>query len=571
MRVFFDALKQAQPQNSSSSTQRTWVYVPYDQLNKDFGPLCREAPHSLGIVLVESPWKAARRPYHKQKLAFILANQRHFAIEQAKRGVEVSYWVAEGSYSEALARAVEQHGPLQLMEPAERELRHDIAPLVRKGSLKLLHHEGWLTRPEDFTASQKKGPPWRMDSFYRHVRKRTGILMDDAGKPVGGKFSYDAENRKFWTGEPEAAVPPRFDPDPITDEVVELIEERYAHHPGTLDPSTLPRTRNHAEEVWAWALRACLPMFGPFEDAMSTASTNIFHTRISALMNVHRLLPARIVQDVVNLDIPLASQEGFLRQVIGWREFMRHVHSATDGFRNLPGQESVPVASAAGDGGYGAWAGKPWRRDHNEDAPDGGSTRSALGSDRPVPPAYWGRPSGLRCLDSVVKDVWDEAYSHHITRLMVLGNLAQLLEVSSRDLTDWFWVAYIDAFDWVVEPNVMGMGTYGLGGLFTTKPYVSGGAYIDKMSDYCGKCALKKVCPVTHLYWAFMTRHRPQLDGNYRLRMIMASENKRSPEKKRVDSKVFDYVSSTLAEGKPVQAERLKQLTRQEQSHKTLS
>lgn len=561
MRTFFDALKRAREAHVDLRFNRSWVYVPYDQLSEDFGPLCREPAETLGIVLVESPWKAGRRPYHKQKLALILANQRHFALEQARRGVDVSYWVSDGPYREALARAAKQHGTLRLMEPAERELRVDVAPLVKDGAIELLHHEGWLTTPEDFTRSQKKGPPWRMDAFYREVRKRTGLLMDDDGKPIGGKYSFDAENREFWPGDPPAAVPPAFEPDAITEEVGELIERDFAAHPGTLDLRTLPATREDAEALWRWALAECLPRFGPYEDAMSTESTNLFHTRISALLNLHRLQPRRILHDVAKLDLPLASQEGFLRQVIGWREFMRHVHAATDGFRNLPGVDDVPVAEHPGDGGYSAWAGKAFDRGEDHEDFDGGSKRSALGSNRPVPPAYWGVPSGMKCLDTVVADVWREAYSHHITRLMVLGNLAQLLELSPRDLTDWFWVAYVDAFDWVVEPNVMGMGTYGLGGLFTTKPYVSGGAYIDKMSNYCAQCALKKVCPVTHLYWAFMHRHRPELDGNHRLRMIMASERKRSDEKKKADAAVFDYATECLAKGEPLEAEALKRLS----------
>ncbi|MEO1172565.1 MAG: deoxyribodipyrimidine photolyase, partial [Myxococcota bacterium] len=307
------------------------------------------------------------------------------------------------------------------------------------------------------------------------------------------------------------------------------------------------------------AMSDCLPKFGPYEDAMSSESTNIFHTRISALVNIHRLLPREIVQDLLGLELPLPSQEGFLRQVIGWREFMHHVHTATDGFRNLPGVDRVPVAEAPGDGGWGAWADDAWSPPA-EPFNDGGSTHSALGAQNPVPPAYWGQPSGMKCLDAVVDDVWREAYSHHITRLMVLANLGTLFEVSPRALADWFWVAYIDAFDWVVEPNVMGMGTFGLGELFTTKPYVSGQAYIKKMSNYCNDCALKKVCPVTRLYWAYMSRHRPELDGNHRLRMMMASERKRSDDKKRVDQEVYDYVTSALAAGEPLQAERLKAL-----------
>ena len=200
-------------------------------------------------------------------------------------------------------------------------------------------------------------------------------------------------------------------------------------------------------------------------------------------MNLHRLLPRRVIGDALKLPLELASQEGFLRQILGWREFVRHVHRETEGFAEL----------------------------------------ELLGGQEPLPAAYWGKASGLACLDRVVADVWQEGYSHHITRLMILCNLATLLDISPRELSDWFWVAYIDAFDWVVEPNVLAMGTFGVGDVMTTKPYVSGSAYIDRMSDYCQGCAFdpKSTCPITPMYWAFLERHRERLLGNPRMGIVM--------------------------------------------------
>jgi deoxyribodipyrimidine photolyase-related protein len=232
--------------------------------------------------------------------------------------------------------------------------------------------------------------------------------------------------------------------------------------------------------------------------------------------------------DVAALELPLASREGFVRQVLGWREFVRHVHEATDGFRRLPDGSEPPQDDA------------------------GAACPSFLGADRALPPAFWGARSGLACLDGVVADVWREAWSHHITRLMVLANLATLLDVLPRALTDWFWVAYLDAYDWVVEPNVLGMGTFALGDLFTTKPYVSGAAYLDRMSDFCGGCRFspKRDCPVTPLYWAFLARHRKRLAGNPRLILPLRSLAKRSPEQRAADARVFERVSEALAVGK---------------------
>lgn len=524
----------------SGGGQRRWLFVPYDQLTDAVGPLSRQPPSELGIVLVECPEKAERRPYHQQKLAFLLTNLRHFALEQAQRGVAVRHVVAS-SYAAALAA---HPGSLETMRPAERELRAELAPFVEAGKLRLLPHEGYLTTAEDFRASQS-GPPWRMDAFYRYVRRRLLILMDGQ-QPLGGRFSFDTENRQPWPGEPPAPEPPTFEVDEVTREVGALVRERFAHHPGQLTLERLPATRADAERLWAWARSECLPSFGPYEDAMSTRSRNLFHTQISALLNLQRLSARKVVDDVLAAPhLPLASQEGFVRQVLGWREYMRHVHDATDGFRVLAGV-AQPTARSPGDGGYARWAGTPWPA-----APggDGGSLASHLGASRPLPPAYWGARSGLHCLDTVVAAVWQDGYSHHITRLMVLSNLAMLLDVSPRELTDWFWAAYVDAYDWVVEPNVQGMGSFGVGDLLTTKPYVAGAAYIDRMSDFCQGCRFdpKTTCPITPLYWAYLNRHREALASVPRLKLPLAAEAKRTAAQRHHDTATYEALATALA------------------------
>ncbi len=534
---------------SPEAGNRRWIYVPYDQLSDQIGPLAQAKPGEMGVVLIESSWKGERRPYHKQKLALILANQRHFALEQARRGVAVRYETTDQPYGEALRRVVAEVGPLQAMEPAERELRLDLAPLIEEGGLEWLDHQGWLTTTEQFESSQKREPPWRMDAFYRHVRKETGILMEDS-KPVGGKYSFDAENRERWNGEPPAPTPPTFTKSALKGEVADLIRRRFDHHPGKLDLAALPATAKEAEKLWTWAKGHCMTHFGPYEDAMSTRSKGLFHTRVSALLNLHRLLPARVVADALDLEIPLASKEGFVRQILGWREFVRHIHRATDGFRVMSGRK-MAVAKTPGDGGYERWSGEAWPGSAPPDGLDGGAQPSELASDRPLPPAYWGQTSGLTCLDHVVADVWDTAYGHHITRLMVLSNIATLIDSSPRELTDWFWVAYADAFDWVVEPNVLGMGSFAAGELMTTKPYVSGAAYIDRMSDYCADCEFdpKADCPITRLYWAFLARHQKQLEDNPRLRLPFANLGRRNRKRRRHDADVFRWVRDTLDGG----------------------
>ncbi|MEZ4318655.1 MAG: cryptochrome/photolyase family protein [Myxococcota bacterium] len=510
MSAFREALRSASAQAGGSPDVRSWVFVPYDQLTDALGPLSREDPRTLGILLVECPAKAGRRPYHVQKLAMVLTNLRHFAVEQARRGVAVRWRVAD-SYAAPILDLAREVGPVRMMEAAERELRVELAPLVRDGHLEVLPHEGWLTTDADF--AECGAPPWRMDAFYRQVRRRTGLLMH-GGKPEGGRFSFDGDNREPWKGSPAPPDVPRFEPDALTQEVVELVQTQFSDHPGTLDPAALPASLEDAERLWAWAMERCLEHFGRYEDAMSTRSSGLFHTRISALVNLHRLLPARVVRDVAGSGAPLGSREGFVRQVLGWREFVRHVHRATDGFRTFP--------------------------------------QNVLGQETPLPPVYWGgAPSGLACLDGVVADVWREAYSHHITRLMVLSNVAQLLDVDPRALTDWFWVAYVDAFDWVVEPNVLGMGTFSVGELMTTKPYVAGSGYVDRMGDACRSCAFhpKKSCPLTPMYWAYLSRHHGVLSGVDRATRQLLGLNRRSAAKQAWDHAVFERVREVLASG----------------------
>jgi len=528
------------------SADRRWLFVPYDQVSDEIGPLASEPPESLGIVLVESSDKASRRPYHRQKLALILANLRHFALEQAQRGVAVRHVTTDEPYGEALRPVAAELGALRVMEPAERELQEDLAPLVAGGALEIVPHEGWLTTRDQFLRSSKKGPPWRMDAFYRVVRRESEILMAD-GKPVGGKFSFDAENRRPWKGDPPAPEPPCFEPDEITREVGDLIERRFSRHPGRMNLEALPASRKDAKRLWSWALDECLEQFGPYEDAMSMRSRGLFHTRVSALVNLHRLLPRTLVDDVVALDAPLASREGFIRQILGWREFMRHVHRETDGFRELDDDEPK-VSDRSGDGGWQTWSGELWSSPQAPPASLGGAEPSALEADWPLPPAFWGTPSGLACLDQVVSEVWDDAYTHHIPRLMVLANLGTLLGVRPRQLTDWFWVAFADAYDWVVEPNVLGMGTYAVGGLFTTKPYVSGANYINRMSDYCAGCRFdpKSDCPITRLYWSFLERNREQFEGNPRMGLVMRNLSRRQEKEKTEDRRVFESVRRAL-------------------------
>ena len=517
-RVFRERLASYQPATSA----RQWFYVPYDQLSLEFAHFDTLSPSEIGLVFCESSVRGNARPYHKQKLGTLLASQRQFAIEQAERGVAVRYLIGQESYAQQLQRVCEELGPLKVMRPAEKILSDELRALFDGGQLIEITHSGWLTTPDDFHRATKGKKTWRMDAFYRLVRRKYGVLLDASGKPVGGKWSYDHENREPWKEGPTPPQRPAFKHDEVTHEVERLVNDCFAGHPGQLDLRTIPITMAQVNTYWRWVLEECMALFGPYEDAMSHKHSQLFHTRASALINLHRIVPRRALADVLALDIPLNSKEGFVRQLIGWREYMHHVFDATDGLTHFPPHHATA------------------------------ESRNYLGAHLDLPDAYWGKISGFFCLDHVVGEVLSDGHSHHINRLMVLANWGTLLGIEPEQLNHWFWVAFDDAYEWVVSPNVFGMGTYALGDLMVTKPYVSGSAYVNKMSDYCGQCAFnpKTNCPMTQLYWHFLAAHEDSFMGNQRMSLVMGGLRKRSVEKRKRDAQVYQKVTHALAEGR---------------------
>ncbi len=372
--------------------------------------------------------------------------------------------------------------------------------------------------------------------------------MENA-KPVGGQFSYAVDNRNPYKGQVPVPTPPSFPPDAITSEVITYVGQKYAHHFGSIEGFDRPCTQADCDRMWSFALEHLLPTFGPFEDAMRDDHRQLFHSRTSAFVNLARHLPLQLVGDVEQVAgkglIPLASAEGFIRQLLGWREFMRHLHEQTDGYRllDVPQESKARAQELSPDRDeqtdlYTTSKTEPSARKKQTalaQDPYAGATPSALGASLPLPAVYWGVKSGLHCMDTVVAQVVEEGWSHHINRLMVLSNLANLCGFSPRELTDWFWFAYVDAYYWVVEPNVLGMATYADGGLTATKPYVSGAAYINRMSNYCGHCQYdpKKStgpgsCPFTALYWTFLERNQEILGNNFRMQMPYNTLRKKS-------------------------------------------
>ena len=520
--AFGDALTTPEPADVDA-----WVWLSYDQLNVAFldalKPLGR-----LGVVLIESTHKARQRPYHQQKLAVLLSNQRHFALELQDEGIPVLYLLSSQTYAEVVHQVHQQTGPLHAFAHAERSLRMEVNPHVEQGIVVLHDHPGWVTQRSWFVESVGVEPPFRMDAFYRTVRQKTGWLMVE-GKPVGGKYSFDAENRRPWKGEPEAPPAPFFGRDAVDEEVEALVRSRFADHPGRVDLSSQPTSRGDLDAALAFA-RDALPHFGAFEDAMSERSRGLFHSRLATVVNLHRLMPSEVVAMALDSPAPLNSVEGFVRQMI-WREYVHHIHAVTDGFRTLDVHRQSAVREAR-------WPTKD----------DGELHPNHLRQQQALPDAYWGKTSGLQCLDASVASVMEDGWTHHIPRLMVLSNIANMLDVDPRALTDWFHAAFIDAYDWVVEPNVLGMGTFALGAAMMTKPYVAGAAYINKMSDHCGACRFhpKKTCPMTRLYWAYLNRHGDSFSGNHRMAIAMKNVERRAEDEKALDHATFEHVLATL-------------------------
>ena len=524
-----ETLRSVSPQDAVS-----WVWLAYDQLNVAFLESLNQS--DLGVVLIESSAKARRRPYHQQKLGVLLANQRHFAVELQAQGVPVLYLLSDADYGAVLNEVAGTCGPVHCFHHAERELRKEVEQLVVSGVLVEHAHPGWLTPQSWFVESVGEAPPFRMDSFYRKVRQQTGWMMEH-GKPLGGKYSFDAENRFPWKGDPPAPTPPVYEADAIDREVEAMVGRVYADHPGTVDLTAQPTSSEQIEQSLRFAMD-CLPNFGTYEDAMSEKSRGLFHSRLATLVNLHRLMPRRLVDAALTSDAPINSVEGFVRQMI-WREYVHHIHDVTDGFRTLEVARTSSMRGAGWEGFVGV---------------DGELHPNHLTQTNALPEAFWGEKSGLRCLDASVESVMEDGWTHHIPRLMVLSNIANLLDVNPRQLTDWFHAAFIDAYDWVVEPNVLGMGTFALGTAMMTKPYVAGSAYINRMSDHCKTCQFhhKKTCPMTRLYWAYLTRHRESFVGNHRMAIALKNVERRAEEEKAMDNATFENVRETLLAGREV-------------------
>jgi len=451
------------------------------------------------VLMMEVAEETTYVPHHKQKLVLVLSAMRHFAAELRRRGVTVDYVELDapentGSFTTEVKRAVTRHRPGRIVvtEPSEWRVYGEVGSWASlTGIATEMRVDGRFfatrTRFGDWARGRRS---WRMEFFYREMRREHGILMDGK-EPAGGEWNYDADNRKRLPPRTDLPERRRFAPDATTQAVMALVERRFPDHFGELAEFGWPVSRAEALQALEDFIAQALPQFGDYQDAMKAGAPFLFHSLLSPALNLG-LLTAREVCQAAEAAwksgaAPLNAVEGFVRQILGWREYVRGVY----------------------------WSLMP---DY--------ASQNALQATRSLPSFYWTGDTDLRCLGEAISSTSRHAYSHHIQRLMVTGNFALLAGIAPREIDRWYLAVYADAYEWVEMPNTLGMAVFADGGRMASKPYAASGAYIERMSDYCVGCAydVKKktgadACPFNYLYWAFLIRQKEKLSGNPRMAM----------------------------------------------------
>ncbi len=483
-----------------------------DQLSDRLSALPDLDPDRDVVLMAEVRAEATYVGHHKQKIALIFAAMRSFALRLEARGVTVRYVRIDDpanthSIVGELQRALDDQ-PFEgvvVTECGEWRLAEALSAFARSTSLsvEIRQDDRFLCAHDRFRRWASGKSQLRMEFFYREMRRETGLLMDD-GQPAGGQWNYDAENRKRL---PKGLRPPgrlRTAPDALALEAIADVARLFPDHFGALDQFGWPTTAEQAEAVLDDFLRHILPGFGDWQDAMAQGEPWMWHGLISTSLNLGLLDPLDICRraeaEFRAGRSPLNAVEGFIRQILGWREFVRGIY---------------------------------WLK-----MPEYGR-RNYLDADRVLPWFFWSGETDMACVADAVAATRDQAYAHHIQRLMVTGNLAMLLGVHPDEVDDWYLSVYADAYEWVEMPNTRGMATFADGGIVGSKPYAASGAYIDRMSDHCGGCRYdveaktgENACPFNRLYWGFLERNYPRLRDNVRLAMPYRTLENFGPERR---------------------------------------
>lgn len=492
---------------------RRVVVVFGDQLNANDPVLAEIDPQRDVVLMLEVAAESEWIPVHRQRIALFLSAMRHFAVELLGRGVRVRYVRLDdpantGTFDDEFRRAIAELAPDEVVCQRPGEWR--VWAMVEgwkaeyKIPVEVRENAHFLIAPVEFAEWANGRRDLVLEYFYRWMRKKFGILME-GDKPAGGAWNFDKENREPFRGDPKSLPEPlRFPPDEITREVLELVARRWPSGYGELADFAWPVTAYDGKRALADFLERRLANFGRYQDAMVTGSPWMFHSLLSPALNLQLLDPRDCIAGAVRAweqgTAPLAAVEGFVRQILGWREFIRGVYWHT--------------------------------------GPEYGS-RNALGETGRIPEFYWTGQTDMRCLSESIGEVVRHGYGHHIQRLMVTGNFALIAGIHPRAVSDWYLGMYVDAVDWVTLPNTLGMVMHADGGVVGTKPYAASGKYIERMSDYCENCtydpALRvgpTACPFTTFYWDFLIRHRETFRDNRRMSMILVHVDRMGDEER---------------------------------------
>ncbi len=517
---------------------RNLILVLGDQLDANSAAFNDFDSDQDAVWMAEVEEEATHVWCHKQRLVFFFSAMRHFRDELRQKDIEVFYHELShdrrrdsgNSFAEILNQDINRHRPRQLVVvlPGDYRVKHQLQQVANDANLILdvRPDDHFYCAPDEFEQFAKGRKRLVLETFYRQMRKKHDILMD-GNKPVGGQWNFDEDNRDAFgkQGPGKITGPHSFRPDELTQSVMDMVRQRYPQHPGCLDKFDLPVTRRQAQAMLRDFIKRSLSDFGQYEDALWTDEPFLYHSRLSAPLNVKLLDPRDCVDKAVQAfedgDAPINSVEGFVRQILGWREFVRGVY-----WKFMPG--------------YG---------EQNE-----------FGHDRPLPRFFWDGDTDMRCVHQSMQHVLDFGYAHHIHRLMILGNLALMLGVDPQAFHQWHMAMYTDAVDWVSLPNALGMSQHAEGGIVGTKPYVSTGNYINRMSNFCGSCPYnyqaatgKDACPFTTLYWDFLDRHHEQLKQNHRMAMQLKNldRKRKSGDIEAIRKQARQTKSRLLAGAKP--------------------
>lgn len=487
------------------------ILILGDQLSSKLSSIAQADRVRDRILMVEVREETGYVRHHKKKIAFIFAAMRQFAEELRADGWAVDYVKLEDeanthSLPGELNRAIERYKPNRvcLTEPGEWRVRSMLEMWCERCPLpvQILEDTRFLCSHDAFAAWAYGRKQLRMEYFYREMRRKTGLLMDGDG-PAGGKWNFDVENRKPANADLIIPRPLRFEPQGGTLDVLELVQDTFADHFGDLEPFWFAVNASDAAAALEAFLAEALPFFGDYQDAMIVGEPFVFHSVLALYMNVGLLDPlgvcTRVEAEYRSGRVPINAAEGFIRQIIGWREYVRGIY----------------------------WHTMP---DYVE--------RNAFSAERPLPAFYWTADTQMACLREAISQTKSEAYAHHIQRLMITGNFAMLAGVDPKEVHEWYLAVYADAFEWVELPNTLGMSQFADGGLLASKPYAASGNYINKMSNYCKNCIfdVKKktgsdACPFNALYWDFLDRNRAQLQRNPRLGPVYRTWDKMTSPK----------------------------------------